>query len=192
MADINLLPWREARRAKINKNILILSCILWGMCMFWGLVAIRSASGDLAYQHVRNRYLLSQNVRLENNIARIEKRQAIQQRLKEQISVIQSLQHSRAHVVHVFDDIVRKRPEGVTLDRMARRENEVFLDGRAKSNARISAFMTNLNTSEWFGRARLSLVNIDDQEERNLSDFKLVVMENPEQFHGINLNAGAN
>ena len=160
--------------------------------MLLGYIATHSASGDLSYQHVRNRYLLSQNTRLESNVARIEKLQAEQQRLNEQINVIQSLQHSRAHIVHVFDDIVRKLPEGVTLDRIARRENEVHIEGRAKSNARISAFMTNLNTSDWFGKARLSLVNIDDQEESNLSDFELVVTEKPDPYHGINLNAGVN
>lgn len=177
MGDFNLLPWREAQRTKVNKIILLASILFWILCLAVGGAIMREAGKSLADQHMRNQYLLNQNSKFEQDIAEIEALQANKQDLVERINLIQKLQAGRIQIVHVFDDIVRKLPAGVTLDRMSKRKDEIFLHGRAESNAKISELMTNFDSSQWFGKSKLTTINIDDSLNAKLSEFELAVTQ---------------
>jgi type IV pilus assembly protein PilN len=47
------------------------------------------------------------------------------------------------------------------------------LEGRAQSNARVSAFMRNVESSEWIGNPRLLLIENKDKTGTGLSHFRL-------------------
>jgi len=77
--------------------------------------------------------------------------------------------------VHVFDDLVRKLPEGVYLTSLKQVGKGFTLTGIAQSNARVSAFMRNLDSSDWFGNPDLDVINVSAKGNDRLSQFILRV-----------------
>ena len=66
---------------------------------------------------------------------------------------------------------VLARVDGVFLTGIKQSQNLVTLEGLAESNARVSAYMRNLDASSWLRGPRLEL--IEATEEERVSTFKL-------------------
>lgn len=95
--------------------------------------------------------------------------------------VIQQLQMDRTQVVHLFDDLVRKLPEGVYLTGLKQSGQIITLTGNAQSNARVSAFMRNLDASDWFAKPDLEVVNVRSRGNDRVSEFTLRVSQKVKQ-----------
>jgi type IV pilus assembly protein PilN len=89
------------------------------------------------------------------------------------MNVIQQLQESRPEVVHLFDELVASIPDGVFLTGVSQQGNRVEVEGRAQSNARVSAFMRNINASAWITNATLLVIENKDQTGTGFSHFRL-------------------
>lgn len=177
MANINLLPWREQHRAEQNKQLLAMCALGWIVAagiVFMGKLYMDSL---INHQQARNSYLQSEINKLSKIIKEIEdlkeKRNAILSRME----IIQNLQANRAQIVHVFDDLVHKLPEGVYFDTVSKSASNISLKGKAQSNGRVSALMRNLDSSKWFDNPSLRVVDVDDQQGVLISQFDLVVKE---------------
>jgi type IV pilus assembly protein PilN len=81
--------------------------------------------------------------------------------------VIQQLQSNRSEIVHMFDEIARVTPEGIYLNSMKQSGNKLVLNGVAQSNARVSAFMRNIEGSDWLTNPRLEVIQKQKQENEN-------------------------
>jgi len=181
MSNINLLPWREERRARKDKQLLFSSFIYWGICLLLGFLALQHLDGKLQDQRERNQYLQRENARLNSKIAEIEKLRAEKLELIARIDVIQGLQQDRMQIVHVLDDVVRVLPAGVTLDRLSKKNRVIALKGRAQSNSRVSELMNQADASEWFGQSNLSVVSLKQTEDSQVSEFDVVITEKTPQ-----------
>ena len=74
--------------------------------------------------------------------------------------------------MHLFDELVVSIPDGVLEStRVSQTGNRVEVEGRAQSNARVSAFMRNIQASGWIGNPQLLV--IEDQTGTGLSHFRL-------------------
>ncbi len=177
MSNINLLPWREAQRVRNDKKLLVASFMFWAACGLVGFLALQNMNGKLEYQRERNQFMVYENSKLNREIADIKKLQAEKQDLVGRIDVIQNLQQDRIHIVHVFDDIVRKLPSGVTLDRMSKKAREIHLKGRAQSNSRVSELMNKADSSQFFGRSNLNVVALKNSSGTDLREFDVVLTE---------------
>ncbi len=175
MADINLLPWREERRARKDKQLLLSSFVFWGACLLIGFMALQYVDGQLQDQRERNQYLQRENAKLNQKIAEIEKLRAEKVELIGRIDVIQGLQQDRMQIVHVLDGVVKILPPGVTLDRLSKKSQVISLKGRAQSNSRVSELMNKADTSEWFGQSNLSVVSLKDTDDSTVSEFDVVI-----------------
>jgi type IV pilus assembly protein PilN len=60
--------------------------------------------------------------------------------------------------VHLFDEIVRQLPEGVYLTGVKQVEKRLKFEGIAQSSTRVSAFMRNIDGSEWLRNPDLEVV----------------------------------
>jgi type IV pilus assembly protein PilN len=60
------------------------------------------------------------------------------------------LQGNRPQIVHVFDDLVHKVPDGVYLTELSRKGAQITVSGIAESNNRVSSLMRQLDESDWF------------------------------------------
>ena len=97
----------------------------------------------------------------------------ILERLHEHI--IQELQRSRPEVVHLFEELVTTVPEGVWLDSIQQSGKTLMIQGNAESNARVSAYMRNLEASEWLKNPILEV--IQTEKDARVANFKLSLQQ---------------
>ncbi len=158
MAKINLLPWRAERRANRQRE-------------FYGMLGLAAATGlvlsfliwfhysqQIGGQNTRNAFLQGEIQKVEGKIKEIEALDRQKDRLLARKKVIEQLQANRSQMVHLFDSLVRTIPDGVALANIKQEGEILTLEGRAQSNARVSNYMRNLESSGWMTNPDLSII----------------------------------
>lgn len=174
---LNLLPWREIRRKEQDRQLLTLSIGAW-ICMALAVFYVHiHVTGLIDEQNGRNQFLKQQIAKVEKEIKEIRELKKQRQALIARMGVIYQLQVDRTQIVHIFDDLVRKLPEGVYFTKLAQRGRNFTLNGIAQSNARVSALMRNLDSSEWFTNPNLDVINVKQKSNDRVSTFKLRVKQ---------------
>lgn len=172
---LNLLPWRAMRRREQDRQLLTMGIGAWllmGVIVFYAHVHVSSWLED---QNRRNEYLKQETAKLDKEIEEISELKKKRQALIARMNVIYQLQGDRTQIVHVFDEVVRKLPEGVYLTNMQEKSGVIAFRGVAQSNARVSALMRNLSSSEWFADPELDVINVKDSAGNRVSEFSLKV-----------------
>jgi len=173
MAHINLLPWRE-ELARQKKQEFAFSA--GGSVIVAALVVLLvhfHVDGLIANQNQRNAFLSSESQVLNDRIGRIQQLEAMKDNLLARMNVIQELQSSRPESVHLLDELVRTLPEGVYLKAFDQRGKDMSMVGVAQSNARVSDYMRNIDSSEWFTGPRLDLIKTTEVNRRRIANFTL-------------------
>lgn len=175
MAKINLLPWREERRKQRNKEsqTLLVAAALLGVALVAG--AWLQVGKWIEGQEARNN-LLREEIRIaDEKMKEIESLERTRQTLLRRKEVIEQLQSDRSVMVHLFDELVRRTPEGVRLTSIKQSGQQLTLQGLAESNARVSEFMRTLDQSRWLGNADLSIVEARGEDRRQRYQFTLAI-----------------
>lgn len=170
MARINLLPWRAERRVQRQREFyvmlgaaaiagLLLSFLLWF-----------HYDRQVAGQTERNDFLKDEIAKVQAQNKEIEKLDEQKRRLLARKDVIEKLQANRSQMVHLFDSLVRTIPDGVMLANIKQEGEVLTLQGRAQSNARVSAYMRNLETSGWMTKPELSIIEAKPEEVKTLTN----------------------
>jgi type IV pilus assembly protein PilN len=158
MMRINLLPWRAARRKQKKEEFLAVTLLaLFTTAVILAFVHFNIA-GMIDHQNQRNQFLQAEVTRLDKSIKEIEELEAKKKRLLARMEIIQRLQSSRPEIVHLFDELARTIPEGVYLIDLAQTEQSITMNGIAQSNARVSAYMRNLESSPWLKEPMLNII----------------------------------
>lgn len=176
MAHINLLPWREEQRQEQTRQfatITVLSMVLTGALIFMVHVTF---GNQIDHQRYRNKMLQDEIARLDESLQQIEKLEETKEQLLSRMDVIQSLQQQRPQIVHLFDDFVRTVPEGIYLTDIKQEANQLTIKGVAESNGRVSAYMRNIDASEWMTTPKLQVIETRKGTLRS-SDFTLVTSQ---------------
>ena len=175
MANINLLPWREARRQEHKKQFLFgLGATLAGAALsvlLWDL----GVNSQIDSQQSRNQYLRTQIALLDQEVAEIRDLQRKRNQLIERMRVIQALQGNRPVIVRLLDQLVRTVPDGVFYTSLQTKENVVSLEGVAESNNRVSSLMRRLDASDWLENPNLDAVQAAPDYGEQATTFKLTV-----------------
>lgn len=177
MTRINLLPWRELRRKEQDRQLLsvgVAAAVLMALIVFYASLHIGALIEE---QNKRNAFLDAEIKKVDAQIAEIRELKKKRDALVARMQVIQQLQSDRTQVVHVFDDLVRKLPEGMYLTSIRQNARNLVLQGVAQSNARVSSFMRNLDTSNWFGNPDLEVINVQPKGNERVSQFTLRVTQ---------------
>ena len=174
MIRINLLPHRALKRKALQKQLSILAGIVCaiGLLIVWAGHAMIADQVD--YQNTRNQYLNDQIAVLDKQIEEIREIKMQTQELLDRKGVVETLQSSRAEVVHLLDQLVRLLPDGVYLQSVKQEGLSINLVGYAQSNAWVSTLMRNLESSQWLEspvliEIKAVTVNNTRQNEFNLS-----------------------
>jgi type IV pilus assembly protein PilN len=165
MARINLLPWRAERRKQRQREFhgmlglaalagVLLSFLVW-------FYFDRQISG----QHDRNGFLQAEIAKVKKQNEEIKELDAKKDRLLARKKVIEELQANRSQMVHLFDSLVRTIPDGVTLGTIKQEGEILTLQGSAQSNARVSAYMRNLEVSGWMTKPDLSIIEVKKNDK---------------------------
>lgn len=182
MTRINLLPWREALRKERKRQF---TSVVAGAVLLMGVIILYvhiHMSGLIEHQNGRNTFLEEEIATVEKKIVEIRELESQKKQLLNRMTVIQELQTRRPMVVHLLDKLVRALPEGLYLSRLDQQGSELVLEGTAQSNARVSAFMRNLDASDWFSNPRLDVIQVGTSEGSRASGFTLKVTQlSPEE-----------
>ena len=173
MAHINLLPWREELRKQKQREFGLMAV---GAVVIAGMVVLLShlhVDGMIENQNQRNAFLQAEISELNKRIGRIQQLEKMKQDLLARMTVIQELQSSRPESVHLLDELVRTIPDGVYLNKFSQRDRGLTMEGAAQSNARVSDYMRNIDTSEWFTGPRLGLIKTTEVNRRRIANFSL-------------------
>ena len=176
MANINLLPWREELRKEKTRqftSILGFSVILTVSVLFLIQFTI---NGQISHQEKRNKILQDEIDRLDVALKEIEGLEETKEKLLSRMDIIQSLQHKRPQVVHLFDEIVRTVPEGIYLTGIKQSGSSISINGVAESNGRVSAYMRNIDSSDWMATPKLTVIESKKGTLRS-SDFVLTTSQ---------------
>ena len=183
MIKINLLPHREeARRARRQQFYVLmgLTTVLVGVIWFLGFSII---SRQIDVQMSKNEFLKSEIALLDKDIAEIKKLKSQTDSLLARKRVIEALQANRTEMVHLFNELAKRVPEGIYLRTLTQTEQKIAITGVAQSNARITTLMNNLDESpllenstlietkaEIVGNRRLNAFSVNTSITRQLTD----------------------
>ncbi|MAT64432.1 MAG: pilus assembly protein PilN [Gammaproteobacteria bacterium] len=177
MARINLLPWREELRAQQQKDFVVqvVLAAVFGAAI-WGLWHMQMAQ-TIENQNSRNGFLQAEIKKLDKEIREINDLEKTKANLLARMNVIQELQSNRPMSVHLMDELVRTLPEGVHLTRLQQNETKLSIDGVAQSNARVSAYMRNIDASDWLTNPGLQVIETKKQERSRSAEFTLTARQ---------------
>lgn len=165
MPRINLLPWREEQR-KIRQKAFLSLLGLGSIAGFILVIVLSWLQGTrIDGQRDRNTFLRNEINHLNNEIKKIEELERTRESLLARKEVIENLQQNRTLMVHLFDQLVRSIPTGVRLTSVRQQGMQLTLDGLTQSNARVSAYMRNLESSEWLHNPTLNIITTDNSQE---------------------------
>jgi type IV pilus assembly protein PilN len=176
MAHINLLPWREEQRHEQTRQfatITVLSMVLTGAVIF--MVHVMFAN-QIDHQKYRNKMLQDEITTLDASLKQIAALEDTKEQLLARMDIIQSLQQKRPQIVHLFDDFVRTVPEGIYLTKIKQEAEQLTIQGVAESNGRVSAYMRNIDASEWMSTPKLKVIETKKGTLRS-SDFTLITSQ---------------
>jgi len=147
MIRINLLPHREIRRKLQQTQFFIALGIAVAIgAGIW--FTVHSYLDDQFNNQVsRNKYLQDEIVKLDKQIAEIQKLKDQTAALLARKRVVETLQGTRSEVVHLLDQLVRQLPDGVYLRAIKQAGTKVLITGYTQSQARVSTLMRNLESS---------------------------------------------
>lgn len=173
---VNLLDWREAMREERRRNFLgalaLTAIVSAGIIAF---VTVSIYGHRIEVQRQRNNYLEQQIAVAEKKMVELKKIKAKRASLIRRIQIIEDLQQSRSWIVHYFDQIGATVPDGVFLTSLKQNGDTTTLKGVAESNARVSEYMVNLDTSAYLADPRLVVIKSSSGREQRRAVFTLRV-----------------
>jgi type IV pilus assembly protein PilN len=158
MPRINLLPWREAERKRKRQEFFLSVGAAVATAALFVLLGRWQMSAAIEHQNERNQIISDEIAVLDKQIQEILGLEKQKERLLARMEIIETLQRSRPEIVHVFDEVVRMLPEGVYLTYLRQSGTRFEIRGVAQSSTRVSAFMRNIDGSEWLADPSLQIV----------------------------------
>lgn len=158
MARINLLPWREEQRRERQRHFLsnlAVAAVLGIILVFLVGVVFNQ---KIHHQQLRNELVRSEIRQLETRIKRIDELERTRARLISRKEVIERLQASRSMTVELLDNLAKSIPVGVTLTTTRQLGSTLALAGSSQSNARVSAYLRQLEKNDLFLDPQLGFV----------------------------------
>ena len=173
MIRINLLPHRERRRKQQQQNFFIALGVVAAVGFAVWFVVHTYLNGQFEEQQERNKFLTEEIARLDKQIAEISKVKEQTAALLARAKVVETLQATRAEVVHLMDQLVRQLPDGVYLKAVKQNGQKVTITGFTQSQARVSTLMRNLDSSPNLENPALIEIKAIQQGNQRINEFTM-------------------
>ena len=158
MPRINLLPHREASRKERKLKFLVALGVA-AVCACVVTVAVYVLYNTMIDEQDSRNQMLTQQIKiLDRQIEEINDLEQTKQQFIARMQIIEKLQRSRPAIVHLFDQIVRTLPDGVYLTGVTQSGDHLKFSGVAQSSTRVSAFMRNIDSSQWMKNPTLEVI----------------------------------
>ena len=178
MARINLLPWREEQRRDRQRHFmttLLMTCILGIVLVF---IVGTVYEQKIKHQQYRNELVRNEIKKLESQIKRIDELERTRARLISRKQVIERLQASRSMTVELLDKLAKSIPVGVTLTSIRQQGPTLALNGNSQSNARVSAYLKELDLNDLFLNPQLAFVRSATKPETATEPYQFSINVN--------------
>ncbi len=173
MPRINLLPWRESQRKQKRQEFILSIGAAIATAALVTLIGRWEMSSAIEHQQQRNQVLNDEIAQLDKQIQEILGLENQKRKLLARMEIIETLQRSRPEIVHIFDEIVRTLPDGVYLTFLKQSGTRVEIRGVAQSSTRVSAFMRNIDNSQWLADPSLQVVETKGRDTGRGAEFTL-------------------
>ena len=173
MPRINLLPWRDAQRKQKRQEFILSIGAALATAALVTLIGRWQMSASIEHQQQRNQILSDAIAQLDKQIQEILGLENQKRKLLARMEIIETLQRSRPEIVHIFDEIVRTLPDGVYLTFLKQSGTRIELRGVAQSSTRVSAFMRNIDNSQWLADPSLQVVETKGRDTGRGAEFTL-------------------
>ena len=155
MVRINLLPVRVSKKKEAGKQQLALFAVL----LLAGLVGNYLWQGSRAAELKARQQKLARTrddiAQLERIIGEVRNIKEQQQALQQKLDVLDRLKAGRSGPVRMLDELASITPKQLWLTKMDEKNGAVTFTGNAPTIDEVSAFMTALKTSKYFGHVEL-------------------------------------
>jgi len=173
MIRINLLPHREEKRKLRRQQFIVLSALSAGLAVaLTGLIWI-AINTQIENQNGRNKYLKDEISKLDKQIDEISKIREETQSLLSKKQVVEGLQSYRSEPVYLLDQMLRQLPEGLYIKTIKQTGIKINVTGYAQSNARVSAFMRNIQASPYLENPELVEIKAVTLNSQRANEFSL-------------------
>ncbi|RPE74821.1 PilN domain-containing protein [Vulcaniibacterium tengchongense] len=180
MARINLLPWRAERRKQRQKEFAVMFALSALAAVLVSFLIVSYYNAQIDGQNERNAFLQREIDEVKKKNEEIKQLEEKKAKLLARKEVIEKLQANRSQMVHLFDSLVRTIPDGAVLTSIKQDSETLTLEGRAQSNARVSTYLRNLESSGWMTNPDLSIIEAKGNDKGLPYEFKLQVkLANP-------------
>lgn len=177
MIRVNLLPHREEKRKARRQQfyalaglLSVLAAVIW----FLGFTAI---NGYISAQQETNDYLDKEIGGLKKQIDEISSLKEQTDALLARKQVIESLQGNRAETLALFDELLRRVPDGVRIVTLGQDNQRIDITGESLSEARVSTLIRALEQSPILEHAMpIEIRAIPAANSNALFTFQLTVM----------------
>ncbi len=173
MIRINLLPHREARRKARQQQIAVLAgltaTLALAICGFLWFIF----NAQVENQKGRNQYLTTEIAKLDKQIEEIRKIREETASLLAKKQVVEGLQSNRSEPVQLLDQMLRQLPEGLYLKSIRQTGTKVNVTGYTQSQARVSAFMRNIEASPFLENPNLIEIKAVTVNNQRANEFNL-------------------
>jgi type IV pilus assembly protein PilN len=178
---INLLPHRELKRAARRRqfNFMLAAALISGVAI--AVIGHTVIAARQSNQDARNQYLQDEIAKLDKQIGKINEIKQQTQNLLERKQVVETLQSNRTEVVHLFDEMIHRLPEGLYLKSFKQAGDTITIDGYTQSSARVSSLMRNLDDSPWLEQANLVEIKAATVNNLRANEFVLTVKQTRQQ-----------
>ena len=173
MIRINLLPHRERRRKQQQQNFFIALGVVAAAGIAVWFAVHTYLNGQFEEQQERNKFLTEEIAKLDTQIAEIAKVKEQTAALLARAKVVETLQATRAEVVHLMDQLVRQLPDGVYLKAVKQNGQKVTISGFTQSQARVSTLMRNLDSSPNLENPALIEIKAVQQGNQRINEFTM-------------------
>ena len=170
MTRINLLPYREEKKKASAKRQVLIGLVSFGI-LFLVIVSLHvyviMGVAKLETKVKSARIQLDALTKVTGNL---EKFKADKEILEKKIGVIKDLEKNRAYPVHIMDELAsRISPQSEWLTSVAKKDNNLLLEGVAVNNPAIAQFMKRLEESPY-----IKTVDLISSKQAVISGVKLM------------------
>ena len=180
MIRVNLLPHREEKRKARRQQFYALAGLLTVLAGFIWFLGFSAINGYISSQQETNDYLEKEIGVLKKQINEISSLKEQTDALLARKQVIESLQGSRAQTVTLFNELLRRVPDGIRLVSLGQDGRRIDIRGEALSEARVSTLIRSLDDSPLFEHAvPIEIRAMASASNNSLFTFQLTVMIAP-------------
>ncbi|MCY7388179.1 MAG: PilN domain-containing protein [Burkholderiales bacterium] len=173
MIRINLLPHREEKRKARQKQFAILAGLAAAVSLAVAGLLWVVFDSQIESQKDRNKYLTTEIAKLDKQIDEIKRIREETASLLSKKQVVEGLQSNRSEPVYLLDQLLRQLPEGLYLKSIKQTGEKISVTGYAQSNARVSAFMRNIEASPYLGSPNLIEIKAVTLNTQRANEFVL-------------------